>query len=180
MSRTKRRSESAPLSPNTKRSRRTVIHEIAHHVLKAQESSERYGIMKKIIGDAKKVYTWLKRDQIYNRMKEIRKTSLSESLSIPTPTTKTGGRQKGSTVDAKNEEISKKLRAKDLMAAKYVTLREQNNGSIPRGVFKRMHDSIIEELAIRDKNFNVSIETIHTRVKRNKLVVDKSCGNVSQ
>jgi hypothetical protein len=181
MSGTKRSSKSATLSPNTKRSRRKVIHEVADHVRKAQESSgsETYGSVKKIIGNAKKVYTWLKRDQIYDRIKTANKSSLSETCSIPTPRSSTGGRTKGSTNEVKNEDTIKKERAKDLMAAKYLTLKVQNNGTFPKGAFKKIHDSIIEELSIRDKNFNVSMETIRTRVKRKKLVVDKSCGNLS-
>eukprot|EP00978_Attheya_sp_CCMP212_P007949 scaffold18479_cov47-Attheya_sp.AAC.3 len=153
MSGTKRSSKSATLSPNTKRARRKVIHEIADHVRKTQESSEKYGVIKKVIGDAKKVYTWLKRDQIYDRIKTMNKSSLSEALSIPTRSS-TGGRLKGSTNDAKNEDNDKKERAKYLMSAKYLTLKEQNNGTFPKGAFKKIHDSIIEELGISDKNFN--------------------------
>eukprot|EP00978_Attheya_sp_CCMP212_P018406 scaffold50358_cov42-Attheya_sp.AAC.1 len=121
MSGTKRSSKSATLSPNTKRSRRKVIHEVADHVCKAQESGETYGVIKKVIGNAKKVYTWLKRDQIYDRIKMTNKSSLSETLSIPTPRNSTGGRLKGSTNEAKNEDTTKKERAKDLMAAKYLS-----------------------------------------------------------
>jgi hypothetical protein len=74
----KRKADDGPLSPNTKRARKKVVNELAEKVYAIQLLDSRhecrqmdgygskYGSIKRIVADAKKIYTWVDRTKIYN------------------------------------------------------------------------------------------------------------------
>ena len=52
--------------------------------------------------------------------------------------------------------------------------KRNNKGRTKYGTNKKIHDSVIEELQIKDKKFKVKQETIRSRVKRQSLTVNPS------
>jgi hypothetical protein len=81
----KRKGDDGPLSPNTKRARKKVVNELAEKVYaiqvldSRQECSQmdgcgsKYGSIKTIVADAKKIYPWVDRTKIYNCLKTTKR-----------------------------------------------------------------------------------------------------------
>jgi hypothetical protein len=73
------------LSPNTKRARKNVVNELAKKVYAIQVLDSRhecsqmggcgskYGSIKTIVADAKKIYPWVDRTKIYNCLKTTKR-----------------------------------------------------------------------------------------------------------
>jgi hypothetical protein len=123
----KRKADDGPLSPNTKRARKKVVNELAEKVYaiqvldSRQECSQmdgcgsKYGSIKTIVADAKKIYPWVDRTKIYNCLKTTKRKAkarekkdesatrvLEEECFVVVATRKSsGGRPKGSTARAK-------------------------------------------------------------------------------
>jgi len=55
-----------------------------------------------------------------------------------------------------------------------ISKKKQNGGSLKRGSFKKIHQSVIQKLGIMDVSFKVNITSIQSRVYRNSLTVNKS------
>jgi hypothetical protein len=81
----KRKADDGPLSPNTKRARKKVVDELAEKVYAIQVLDSRYecsqmygygskyGSIKTIVADAKKIYPWVDRTKIYNCLKTTKR-----------------------------------------------------------------------------------------------------------
>jgi hypothetical protein len=81
----KRKADDGPLSPNTKRARKKVVNELAEKVYAIQlldsghECSQmdgygsKYGSIKIIVANAKKIYPWVDRTKIYNCFKTTKR-----------------------------------------------------------------------------------------------------------
>ena len=67
-----------------------------------------------------------------------------------------------------------KVRAKYEMAILYDAERRANNGYLKHGSFKKIHDSVIQNLGINDPNFKVSVKSIRSRVYRNSSTVNNA------
>ena len=69
-----------------------------------------------------------------------------------------GGRPTGSTNKHIQLSLDFKDRATDEMAILYDAEKERNGGSLKRGNFKKIHQSIIKKLDINDLNFKVKVK----------------------
>jgi hypothetical protein len=89
----KRKVDGGPLSPNTKRARKKVVNELAKKVCAIQlldsrhECSQmdgcgsKYGSIKTVVADAKKIYPWIDQTKIYNCLKTTKiKAKARESV----------------------------------------------------------------------------------------------------
>ena len=65
------------------------------------------------------------------------------------------------------------------MAILYETSRNENGGSLKRGSFKKIHDTVLNSLGIHDKGLLISVHCIKIRVLRNSLTVDAQCNQKS-
>ena len=85
MSSTVKRKSNPVLSPDTKRARFDIVHKLAVRVHGIQlENADRetgtdgssagtkYGVFKKLIKEAEKIYTWIDRHKVYNAVKLIK------------------------------------------------------------------------------------------------------------
>ena len=111
----------------------------------------KYGSIKTIIAEAKKVYTWVDRTKIYNCLKTTkRKAKARENDESATQAVleecvvatrkSSGGRPKGSTARAKQNLKEMKKRAIDEVASSYLKEKEKNGGKVPNGAFKTVYE----------------------------------------
>ena len=90
-----------------------------------------------------------------------------------------GGRPKGSTTVSKLD-IRKKIElAKNQIAILYTASRDKNGGSLKRGTYKAIHDSVLNELGITDEEASIMVVCIRRRICRNSLTVDAQRNNKS-
>jgi hypothetical protein len=86
----KRKADNGPLSPNTIRARKKVVNELAKKVYPIQlldsrhECSQmdgyrsKYGSIKTIVADAKKICPWVDQTKIYNYLKNYKEKGKSQ------------------------------------------------------------------------------------------------------
>jgi hypothetical protein len=70
---TRRREE--PLSPNTKKARQKIVHMYADRMVEQQKDgrAQGYGKLRKMVGEARRVYPWLTEAQVRCRVKRNRR-----------------------------------------------------------------------------------------------------------
>jgi hypothetical protein len=131
---TRRREE--PLSPNTKKARQKIVHMYADRMVEQQKDgrAQGYGKLRKMVGEARRVYPWLTEAQVKcraKRSKSILNRRVLVDVTSPDATTtitRQGGRPKGSTNVAKKDLGTKKIQATDDIAkmnAGHETLRKR-------------------------------------------------------
>jgi hypothetical protein len=76
----KQKGDDGPLSPNTKRARKKVVSKLAEKVYEVQllqspnadgqkdGFQSKYGSVKTIVADTKKIYPWVDRQKVYNSL----------------------------------------------------------------------------------------------------------------
>ena len=119
------------LSPNTKKARDAVASKLAEDVFQAQINSachkDRYGCVRKLVNDAKKVYPWVNENAIKCRAKRIKRVKSTVSIatiSTPCPLAddtniKVIGRPKGTTQKAMEDIETRKKKAKIAITQKF-------------------------------------------------------------
>ena len=141
----------------SKRARKKVIHELADKVMNGD---------KNIIKNSYLIYPWLTRDMVNgcirrsnarNQRSVYRCVALanndntgntSNNAMVLHTINNKGGRPKGSTTVSKLD-IRKKIElAKNQIAILYTDSRDKNGGSLKRGTYKTIHDSVLNELGI--------------------------------
>ena len=173
-----------PVRIEAKRARRKIVHDLCTKIKSCQDRNPLKSGAETMISNSSLVYPWLTRNMVYGYLKRIRKKdkafidSAINKEKSPTSSTATSdklvGRPIGLTHKIIHEEINKKAKARDNIAILYAKERVINGGVLPRHKYKQIHDTVIAELEITDKNFNIKSETIRSRVKRKALEVTPS------
>ncbi len=198
----KRKADDGPLSPNTKRARKKVVNELAEKVYaiqvldSRQECSQmdgcgsKYGSIKTIVADAKKIYPWVDRTKIYNCLKTTKRKAkarekkdesatrvLEEECFVVVATRKpSGGRPKGSTARAKQNLKEMKKRAIDEVASCYLKEKVKNGGKVPNGSFKTVVHKVLDAFNIPGARLDINQHTILSRISRKSLQVNSRGG----
>jgi hypothetical protein len=143
--------------------------------------SKKYGSIKTIVADAKKIYPWVDRTKIYNCLKTITKrkakarendesaTRVLEEESTRKPS---GGRPKGSTAKAKQNLKKMKKRAIDEVASCYLKEKVKNGGKVPNGAFKTVVHKVLDAFNIPGARLDINQHTILSRIGRQSLQVN--------
>ena len=161
-----------------KRARMEVVHDLANKVMNGNKA---------IVNSSYLVYPWLTRHMVNGCIRRIKKREETSVVMVPSSsnnaivvyTNKKSGRPKGSTEVSKLSLENNIQLAKDRMVILYETSRNENGGSLKRGSFKKIHDTVLTSLGIHDKGLSISVRCIKTRVLRNSLTVDAQCNQKS-
>ena len=191
----KRKADDGPLSPHTKRARKKVVNELAEKVYAIQlfdsrdECSQmdgygsKYGSIKTIVADAKKIYPWVDRTKIYNCLKTTKRRAkarekdesatrvLDEECTIVATRKPSGGRPKGTTAKAKQNLNEMKKRAIDEVALSYLKAEVKNGGKVPNGAFKTIVHEVLDAFNIPEARVDIKPRTILSRISRQLLQV---------
>jgi hypothetical protein len=172
------------LSPNTQRARKKVVSNLAEKVYKVQllESPNadgqkdrfrsKYGSVKSIVADTKKLYPWVDRQKKYNSLftfknrktRAMLKNGMSSQVlqeqfvlgSWKAP----GDRPEGSTAKAKQSLDVKKKRAIDEVAISYSKENVKFQAKVPDGSFEKICHKVHDDFKIPWDSLNIKKETI--------------------
>jgi hypothetical protein len=170
----KRKGEDGPLSPNTKRARKKVVSNLAEKVYEAQllESPNadgqkdgfrsKYGSVKTIVADAKKIYPWVDGQNIYNSLITFKNRKTRAMLKNGSSSSSQvlqeqfvlgsrkapGGRPEGSTAKAKHSLDVNKKRAIDEVVISYSKEKVKFQGKVPDGSFQKICQKVHDDFNI--------------------------------
>jgi hypothetical protein len=144
----------------------------------------KYGSVRTIVADTKKIYTWVDRQKVSNSRISFknRKTRamlqngmssqvLQEQFVIGSRKAP-GGRPKGSTAKAKQSLDVKKKRAIDEVAISYLREKDRFQGKVPdRSFFEKICHKVHDDFEIPWDSLNIKKETILSRITQKSLHV---------
>ena len=163
----------------TKAARRKVILQVAQDVIVLTVGGLRakYGAAKGIIDTAQLVYPWITRDQVYAKMKILKKRDREhEALEHGAPPATggaqpentvdlRGGRPKGTTAAATRSLKKRKRKALNDVTLQFNELRQSAHGKgimVKRGELQRVIATVLEEsgLKVDAPSFTIAKETV--------------------
>ena len=148
----------------------------------------------KDITDSYLIYPWLTRHMVNGCIRRMKSKSpkstdivalntndvaISNVTILVDSSIKKGGRPKGSTAASKVDIQNKIELAKDRISIIYKYRKDDNNGLLKNGDYKKIHDSVLKDLGIDDQDIAINPRCIQQRVLRNSLTVDNSCNQQS-
>ena len=143
----------------------------------------KYGSIKTIVADAKKIYPWVDQTKIYNCLKttkrkakarknDERATQVVLEECVVATRKSSGGRPKGSTARAKQNLKEMKKRAIDEVASCYLKEKVKNGGKVPYGSFKTVVHKVLDAFNIPGPRLDINQHTILSRISRKSLQVN--------
>ena len=174
--------QSIPLSIANKKARKDIVINICNDVQIARDKNQHNSGAQAIIENAKMLYPWITRHIVNGclrraKSKIVRRLTLmdtTQDIQDISPLVDTvGGRPKGSTIKSKLDIEHKKELARNEISKLYFESKRNNNGRLPRGQFKMIHDATIKKYSLVNK-FSISPKLIQSRIRRKKLTVLKT------
>ena len=154
------RDQSIPLSIANKKARKDIVINICNDVQIAQDNNPHNSGAQAIIENAKMLYPWITRHIVNGHLRRakskiVRRVTLMDTQGIQdvTPFVDTvGGRPKGSTYKSKLDIEYKKELARNEISKLDFESKTNNNGLLPRGQFKMIHDATIKNTLLSTRS----------------------------
>eukprot|EP00547_Thalassionema_nitzschioides_P014451 CAMPEP_0194247058 /NCGR_PEP_ID=MMETSP0158-20130606/15950_1 /TAXON_ID=33649 /ORGANISM="Thalassionema nitzschioides, Strain L26-B" /LENGTH=251 /DNA_ID=CAMNT_0038983089 /DNA_START=426 /DNA_END=1178 /DNA_ORIENTATION=+ len=188
-----RSTRTTPLSPATKKARKGVVHGYATQLNNIYDTNpnklQPHGALRDMVAGAKRMHPWISKSQICCTSVRLRKklksnltiladvtiatnnTTANDDTTVSPPhitTCRNGGRPIGSTNKKKESLEEKKMHAKDEIAIRLKTAKKtlSTQKYLAKGSYNRIHEDVAEEFNLLDTNFEVSIRTVASRLRR--------------